>query len=112
MAYGGVNYEYIVSGSTAVSAATAHNLFGGYQGLSLHNNEEVAFIQVSSSATDISLSADPAVAATNNTGLLLPISGSLFDLPALRMGDASLVTVIPVIGNNASPRWTVWIRRP
>ena len=112
MAYGDKNFVYVLSGSMATSASTAHNLFGSYQGLSLLGNEEAVFIQVFASAADIRLSADPATSATNNTGLRLTTAGSNYDLPPMRVGDASRITIAIEGSNNASPMWTVWRRSP
>ena len=111
-AYGDKNFAYVISGSTATSAATAHNLFGLYQGLSLLGQDEAVFIQVFASAADIRLSGDPTTSATNNTGLRLTTAGSNYDLPPMRVGDASQISFAREASNNASPIWTVWRRRP
>lgn len=112
MAYGDKTFVYITSSSTATSAATAHNLFGAYQGLSLLGNDEAVFVQLFASAADIRLSADPDTPATNGTGLRLTTAASNYDLPPMRVGDASQITIAREAGNNASPLWTIWRRRP
>ena len=112
MAMGERNFAFYSSGSTGSNAAGTHNLFGNISSLSLLNQDEVVFVQISASAADIRLSGTVASPATNNTGLRITISASNYDLPPMRVGDASQITFAREAGNNASPLWTIWFRRP
>ena len=101
-----------MAGSTATAAAGAHNLFGAYSGLSLLNNDEVVFLQIAATGADMRVAGDPDVPATNNVGIRITIAASNYDLPPMRVGDASQLTFAREAGTNATANYTVWFRRP
>lgn len=109
MAFGDPKYVFLHAGCIATSAVTAHLLFGNYGGLSQHNNDEVVHVQIAPSAGDLRLGTS---AVTNNLGLRLTTAASVFDLPPMRCGDASLLHVAPEGTNNACPIWVIWRRLP
>lgn len=108
MSYGDVWFKIISSGSTATSAATAHILFGSYQGLSTLGNNEVVNVQLVPTAADARVW-DSTV--TNNTGLRLSVAASVFDLPPMRVGNASLLHFTRDGGTNSTMLWTIWSRQ-
>ena len=112
MSAGDKSFQYVISGSTVTSAATAHNLFGNYGGLSDLSASEVIFVTLFASGGDLRISADPAIGATDNTGLRITTAGSNYDLPPMKVTHASQMTFAREGTNNPNPLWTVWVRRP
>ena len=107
MAYGDVYFKMQANGSTATSAATAHLVFGTYAGLSLLNNEDVVNIQLWATGADSRLWDNT---VTNNTGLRLTTAASLYDLPPMRVGDASRIHFAREAAANVTMGWTIWRR--
>ena len=107
MSYGDTFFEIFASGSTATSAATAHLLFGGNGGLSSLNQNDVVNIQLVFTGADARVW-DSTV--TNNTGLRLSTAASVFDLPPLRVGSASILHFVRDAAANATANWTVWTK--
>ena len=112
MAYGDVRYTLVSNGSTATSAASAHNLYGVYGGLSQLNANEVLQIMVSASGTDVRLSLDPTTGATNDLGLRVFAAASVFDLPTMSVADASQITFAREAAQNPTMFWTIMRRVP
>lgn len=109
MSYGDTYYGIVTSGSTATSAATAHLLFGAYQGLSTLGQNEIVNIQLIATANDVRVWNST---VTNNTGLRLTQSASAFDLPPMRAGEASGLHMVRDGSGNPTVLWTVWSRNP
>ena len=105
-------YKWVATGSTVTSAATAHNLFSTYGGLSNLSASEVISIQVVASGADLRLSADPTVGATDDIGLFVGISASIVELPPMIRTDASQITFARESANNPVVQWVVWRRVP
>ena len=105
--YGDTRYSFLAGGSTATSAATAHNLFGIYGGLSRINQDDVLNILVSASGGDYRLSLNPAGPATNDSSLRIFSAASLFDLPPLAVSEASQITFAREGANNPVAFWTI-----
>jgi len=112
MAQGDKTFNWLASGSTATSAATAHNLFGAYTGLSQLHPEEAVFVQIATTLADIRISGSAGSPATNNTGLRLTVSASTYDLPPVRAANASELTFAREAATNATALWTLWARKP
>jgi len=112
MAYTDTNYTFVAGGSTATSAATAHNLFGNYGGLSNLNSKEVLLLIVSASGGDLRLSLNPSNGATNDSTLRLQAAASLFDLPPMTVQNASQITIAREGSNNPVVFWTALARVP
>jgi len=112
LAAGDKSFQYLVSGSTVTSAATAHNLFGSYGGLSDLSASEVIFVTIFASGGGLRISADPAVGATDDVGLRLTTAGSNYDLPPMKVTHASQITFARETDSNPNPLWTIWVRRP
>ena len=112
MAYGDPVYQFVSSGCTATSAATAHNIFAGQGGLSNLNAKEVLNILISASGGDLRLSLNPAAGATNDTALRIFSSASTFDLPPMPVSDASQITFAREGTNNPVIFWTAMRRLP
>src|SRR3990167_2562827 len=110
MAYGDPNYNFVVAGSTGASAATAHNLYGTYGGLSQLNAKEVLLIQIGASVGDLNLSPGPATPATNNIGLTVFTSDPILSLPPMLISDASQITFANLSTTNATANWAIWRR--
>lgn len=112
MAYRDVNYSIVGGGSTATSAAGAHNIFGNFTGLSNLNANEVLILVVAASGGDARLSLDPTKGATNDTALRLFSAASLFDIPPMTVANASQITVAREGANNPVVFWTAMVRVP
>lgn len=113
MAYRDTSYVWLAGGSTATSAATAHNIYGTYAGLSTINANEVVILMVSACAGDLRLSLNPAAGATNDTSLRLFSSASTFDIPPMTVVNASQITMAREAGtNNPVLFWSALIRVP
>jgi hypothetical protein len=112
MAYGDPRYTHQFGGSTVTSAAGAHLLFGNYTGLSLLNSNEVVNVLVSACAGDFRLSLNPSIAATNDSSLRIFSAASVFDLPPLSVGEASMITFAREGANNPVAFWTILKRVP
>lgn len=108
MAYGDTHYSFLTSGSTATSAATAHLLFGMYQGLSTFGENEVVNINLVPTGTDARVG-NP---VSNNTGLRLAVAASNFDLPPMRIGAASRLLFNREGSTDTTVLWAVWRRVP
>lgn len=108
MARGDRYFEFYTSGSTATSAATIHNFFGAYQGLSVLNSQDVVHIQVQASANAFLIGAPGKV--SNNLGLKIYPAASVVDLPAMNVGAASLLQFARDGANNSEAQWVVWRR--
>jgi hypothetical protein len=110
MAYGDTYYQLLASGSTATSANTAHRLFGLYGGLSDLNAKDVVHIQATALSGN-SFRVGATNTLTNNNGLVISPSASLYDLPPIQAGTASGFHVVnDGAGGNASISWVVWRR--
>jgi hypothetical protein len=113
MAARDVNYQFLAGGVTTTSAASAHNLYGNYGGLSKLSTSEVLLILVSACAGDLRLSLDPATGAGENTSLRVFASASTFDLPPMTVANASQLTISRENGtNNPAMFWTAMVRVP
>ncbi len=113
MAAKDTNYVLIAGGSTATSAAGAHNIFGVYNALSNISANEVLILVVSASGGDLRLSLNPAGGATNDTALRLFNAGSAFDVPPMTVANASQITMSRETGtNNPVIFWTAMVRVP
>jgi hypothetical protein len=109
MAYGDVSYQFIRSGSTATSAATAHDLFGIYDGLSdVLNDDDVTHLQVSASVVDFRLG--PSDVITNDNGLKITAAASLIDIPPIKVSDARIFQFVREAATDASALWVIWQR--
>ena len=106
------NYVFVTSGSTATSAATAHNIFGLYSALSQLSASEVLLIQVSASVGDMMLSPGPATQATNNIGIPIFTSDAILTLPPIINSSASQITFARLTATNSTAVWTIWRRAP
>lgn len=106
--YGDTRYEWVQSGSTTASAATAHGLFGTYNGLSLLNTEDTLHIQILPVTNNFEL----LKTSTLSPGFLLTTDQkSYYDLPAQRVASASLLHFRNQTGaSNSSFRWIAWRR--
>lgn len=107
-----VNYIIFAGGSTATSAATAHNMFGNYAGLSNLSTSEVVILMVSACAGDLRMSLDPTRGATNDTSLRLFSAASTFDIPPMTVANASQITIAREGTNNPVVFWTALVRVP
>ncbi len=112
MAAKDTNYVLLAGGSTATSAATAHNIYGTYGGLSNLSASEVLILLVSACAGDLRLSLDPTKGATNDTALRLFGAGSTFDIPPMTNANASQITMAREGANNPVLFWTALVRVP
>ena len=112
MAAGDVYYTWVATGSRSTSAATAHNLFGTYGGLSDLSASEVILVQAFASGGDFRLSANPAIGATNNTGFFVGMTASLVDLKPMSRDQASQITMAREGANNPTAQWVIWLRVP
>ncbi len=112
MAAKDTNYVWLAGGSTATSAATAHNIYGNFGGLSNVSASEVLLLIVSSSGGDARLSLDPTKGATNDTALRLFSAGCNFDLPPMAVVNASQITVAREGANNPVIFWSALVRVP
>lgn len=110
MAYGDVRHKWVMAGSTATSAATAHNLLGSYAGLSLLTNDDVVHIQVQSIANDMLIG--PIGNVSNDIGYRITTTLSWIDLPPMRAGTASQLQMCRAGGTNATAMWVIWSRVP
>src|SRR3990167_3434675 len=106
--YGDVSFEWIRSGSTATSAATAHLLFGAYNALSNLNSKDVLLIQVQASAANLRIG--PSGSPTNNIGLRVIVTDPYIDLPPMQAGNASLLHFARTATNDATADWIIWRR--
>lgn len=112
MAYKDTSYTWLAGGSTATSAAGAHNIFGTYGGLSSINANEVIILMVSACAGDLRLSLDPTKGATNDTSLRLFGAASTFDIPPMTVSNASQITMAREGANNPVLFWGAIVRTP
>ncbi len=106
--YGDTKYEFVQSGSTTASAATAHSVFGTYNGLSLLNQDDVLHIQVLPLTNNFELLKSAAL----GTGMLFTTdTKTYYDIPPMRVGSASQLHFRNQTGaSNATVRWTAWRR--
>ena len=105
-------FTWVNTGSRVTSAATAHNIFGTYGGLSDLSASEVIVLQVLASGGDFRLSANPAVGATDDVGLFIGVSASIVDLPPMVRNEASQITIAREGANNPVAQWVIWRRVP
>ena len=109
MAYGDPSYAYISGGSTATSAATPHDLYGGlYGGLSDLNATDILLITLSASTGLASIG--PSGTGGQLAGFFLAPSAVL-TLPALTRNDASQLKIHRQVASNPVVYWSVWSRR-
>lgn len=106
--YGDTKYEWVLSGSTTASAATAHFLFGAYNGLSLLNQNDVLHVQVMAQTNNFELLKTVAL----SPGFLFQTSASAYyDLPAMDRDSASQMHFRNQTGaSNATVKWNIWRR--
>ncbi len=106
--YGDTRYEWVKSGSTTASAATAHLLFGTYNGLSNLNVNDTLHIQILPLTNNFELLRSSAL----ETGFLFTTDSTFYyDLPPMRSGTASAMHFRNQTGaSNATARWIVWRR--
>lgn len=106
--YGDTNYQWVQSGSTTASAATAHGLFGAYNGLSLLNTNDVLHVQVMAITNNFEL----LKTVTPSTGFLFQTSASYYyDLPPMNCNSASQMHFRNQTGaSNATVMWNIWRR--
>lgn len=112
IAYGDPRWTAVGGGSTATSAAGAHNIYAGNGGLSTLNANEVVAIMLSASGGDFRLSLHPARGATNDSSLRIYSAASLFDVPPMAVSDASQITFAREGTNNPVAYWTIMRRIP
>ena len=105
-------WTWVATGSRVTSAATAHNIFGTYGGLSDLSASEVIVIQVYASGGDLRLSADPATGATDDVGMFVHPGASLVTLSQMVRSEASQITVARETTNNPVAQWVIWRRVP
>lgn len=106
------HYSFWAGGSTATSAATAHNIYGTYNGLSNLSASEVLVIRVYASGGDLRLSLDPTVGATNDSPFRLFVSSSGLDLSRMSVANASQITFARETANNPVAIWHIMRRIP
>lgn len=106
--YGDTRYEFVQSGSTTASAATAHGLFGTYNGLSLLNQNDVLHVQILPLTNNLEILKSSAL----GTGMLFTTDlKSYYDLPPMSVSSASVIHFRNQTGaSNATARWSVWRR--
>lgn len=106
--YGDTKYEWVQSGSTTASAATAHGLFGTYNGLSLLNLNDTLHLQIMAVTNNLELLKTSSL----GTGFLFQTSASsYYDLPAMSRDSASQMHFRNQTGaSNATVKWNVWRR--
>ena len=105
--YGDTKYEWVKSGSTAASAATAHLLFGAYNGLSLLNDDDVLNVQILAQNNPMELL--PTVALS--PGFPYFASGStIHDLPAQSVKDVEELHFRNFTILNTTVYWNIWRR--
>lgn len=108
--YGDTKYGWVQSGSTTASAATAHALFGAYNGLSLLNPNDVVVINI----IPVTNSAEILPNSTLSPGMLISTSQNLYQ-PLMPMSAASAKDLHfrnNVGASNSTVRWTIWRRVP
>jgi len=108
--YGDTNYQWVQSGSTTASAATAHGLFGAYNGLSLLNANDVLRLQV----LPVTNSAEILPSVTLSPGMLISTSQSLYqDLPPMTVSNVQNLHFRNNVGaSNSTVKWVIWRRVP
>ncbi len=106
--YGDTRYEWVMSGSTTASAATAHSLFGTYNGLSSLNSGDVLHLQVLAGTNNVELLRTSGL----TTGFSFPTGASVYyDLPPISLDAASQMHFRDATGaSGASVRWNIWRR--
>lgn len=108
--YGDTRYEWVKSGSTTASAATAHFLFDAYNGLSLLNANDVVIVSV----LPVTNSAEILPNSTLTPGMFISTSQSLYQpLMPLSVTAANNLHFCNAVGaSNSTVRWVVWRRIP
>jgi hypothetical protein len=108
--YGDTKFEWVASGSTTASAATAHALFGVYNGLSLLNPSDVLLVSVLPATND----AEILPSVTLSPGMLVSTSQSLYQplMPMSALATRNLHFRNSVGASNSTLRWVVWRRVP
>lgn len=110
MSYGDPHFQWLQSGSTATSAAGAHDFFGIYGGLSDLNIAEVVHLQTEASTYEFRIA--PSGFVSNDIGMRITPAASMIDIPAMRVSDAKILQFANVGANNASAHWNLWIMAP
>ena len=112
MARGDVSYSFVTAGSSSASTALAYPLFGINNSLSRLNEDEVVVIQLTmQGAADFFVG--PSGSISNNFGIKIPAGTSGIELPPMRVGDASALSMIRATsGVNPAHNYVVWARRP
>lgn len=108
--YGDTKYKWVVSGSTTASAATAHALFGSYNGLSLLNANDVVLISV----MPVTNSAEILPSVSLTPGMFVSTSQNLHEpLLPMAVSDAMNLHFRNSVGaSNSTIRWNIWRRVP
>lgn len=108
--YGDTKFEWVASGSTTASAATAHSLFGAYNGLSLLNPSDVLLVSV----FPVTNSAEILPSAVLSPGMTVSTSQSLYQplMPMSALATRNLHFRNSVGASNSTMRWVVWRRVP
>ena len=109
-------YSLFAAGSTATSAATPHNLYGGtYTGLSAIPSDYGVRIVLASSNSPFRIqtggSAPPGT-PIGFGGIYLAASPAISTLPDLLASDASQLHVIRALAENSVVYWQIWLRSP
>ena len=108
--YGDVSYQYLMGGSTATSAATPHDFYGGaYEGLSDLNANEVLIITAAASTGLARIG--PSGTGDQIAGVVLSPS-QLITLPPMIRTDASQMRLHRETASNPIVYWSLWVRRP
>jgi len=103
--YGDIRYEWVKSGSTAASAATAHLLFGAYNGLSLLNDNDVLNVQILAQNNPMELLQTVAL----SPGFPYFASGSIpYNLPAQSVKDVEALHFRNFTAANTTVYWNIW----
>ena len=106
--YGDTKYEWVKSGSTTASAATAHSLFGAYNGLSLLNNDDVLHVQIMPVTNNLEILSGNDLGA----GMLFDSGQTYYyDLPPVSVSTAKSLHFRNQTGaSNSSVRFVAWRR--
>ena len=108
--YGDARFALVAAASTATSAATAHLLFGLYNGLSNLNNDEVVWVKLSTSQNDPAYIWDSTVLSRRGYQLNKAASITNLEFPPMRAGDASQLHFARDATANPSIQWNIWRR--
>ena len=114
MAYQDTNWLHLAGGSTATSAATLHDLYGGtYTGLSRLNASQVVRLQVATSNSFARLGASfTGLQPYAYNSIWLAPSNIVVELPPMLVHDASQMKLMRHTAENVVVFWNLWMRRP